>query len=238
VDTVRSGDPFLTVNARRLTVIAWCLLGIQLLDLLFGAVALSVTGDDSPLSGWTFNITGWIAVLLLFGAFLLLIYLATGRGVYVALGLVALAVGGFVGYRLGFGVFETRVDMWLSPWQNGHKRGDHLALSLWGLASGGPFGSGLGMGAPGTIPRGALYADDLFYRGLENGGWTQGFPKQLAVTESLVRRGQVRFNIYCAPCHGYDGRGAGHQTSPGRHSQLIGSVMSRSRVAGVVSTMM
>jgi hypothetical protein len=66
VDTVRSGDPFLTVNARRLTVIAWCLLGIQLLDLLFGAVALSVTGDDSPLSGWTFNITGWIAVLLLF----------------------------------------------------------------------------------------------------------------------------------------------------------------------------
>jgi hypothetical protein len=46
VDTVRSGDPFLTINARRLTVIAWCLLGIQLLDLLFGAVALSVTGDD------------------------------------------------------------------------------------------------------------------------------------------------------------------------------------------------
>jgi hypothetical protein len=66
VNTVRSGDPFVAVNARRLTAIAWCLLGIQLLDLLFGAVALSVTGNDVPLSGWTFNITGWIAVLLLF----------------------------------------------------------------------------------------------------------------------------------------------------------------------------
>lgn len=66
VETVRSGDPFVAINARRLTVIAWCLLGIQLLDLLFGAIALSVVGDDAPLSGWTFNITGWIAVLLLF----------------------------------------------------------------------------------------------------------------------------------------------------------------------------
>lgn len=65
VDTVRSGDPFLSVNARRLTVIAWALLGIQLLDLVFGAIAISV-GDEAPLSGWTFNITGWIAVLLLF----------------------------------------------------------------------------------------------------------------------------------------------------------------------------
>jgi hypothetical protein len=63
---VRSGDPFLLVNARRLTVIAWALLGIQLLDLVFGALALGVGGDDAPLSGWTFNITGWIAVLLLF----------------------------------------------------------------------------------------------------------------------------------------------------------------------------
>jgi hypothetical protein len=66
VDTVRSGDPFVAVNARRLTVIAWCLLAIQLLDLLFGAVALSVGDQDSPLSGWSFNITGWLAVLLLF----------------------------------------------------------------------------------------------------------------------------------------------------------------------------
>ena len=93
-------------------------------------------------------------VLLLFGTFLLLVYLATGRGVYVALGLLALAAGGVFGYQMRFGVFETRVDMWRSPWNNGHVGGDHLALGLWGLASGGPMGTGLGLGAPRFIPRG------------------------------------------------------------------------------------
>lgn len=62
---------------------------------------------------------------------------------------------------------------------------------------------------PGTIAVGSLEADDLFYRGLEDGAWTVGFPKQLEVTETLVRRGQGRYNIYCAPCHGFDGRGLG-----------------------------
>ncbi len=93
-------------------------------------------------------------VLLLFGAFLLLVYLATGRGIYVLLGLVMLLLGGALGYLLRFGVFQTRVDMWLSPWSNKHANGDQLALGLWALASGGPWGSGLGLGAPGAIPRG------------------------------------------------------------------------------------
>jgi mono/diheme cytochrome c family protein len=62
---------------------------------------------------------------------------------------------------------------------------------------------------PGTVARGALKADDTLYRGLENGQWTLGFPRQLEITEAFVRRGQSRFNIYCTPCHGYDGRGTG-----------------------------
>jgi mono/diheme cytochrome c family protein len=65
----------------------------------------------------------------------------------------------------------------------------------------------------GTIARGSLNADDLFYRGLERsssgGQWTTGFPAQVEITPDLMKRGQNRFNIYCAPCHGYDGRGAG-----------------------------
>jgi mono/diheme cytochrome c family protein len=61
----------------------------------------------------------------------------------------------------------------------------------------------------GTIARGSLNADDLFYRGLENGQWTQRFPSQLDITPELIKRGQNRFNIYCTPCHGYDGRGSG-----------------------------
>ena len=67
-----------------------------------------------------------------------------------------------------------------------------------------------------TVARGGLHADDLFYKGIENGQWTQGFPRQLIGAdssaneiESLLRRGESRFNIYCAPCHGFDGRGTG-----------------------------
>jgi len=61
----------------------------------------------------------------------------------------------------------------------------------------------------GTVARGSLNADDLFYRGLDNGAWATGFPKQLDVNERLMKRGKNRFEIYCTPCHGYDGRGAG-----------------------------
>ena len=67
----------------------------------------------------------------------------------------------------------------------------------------------------GTIARGWLMADDVFYRGLEKDQWTTGFPKNypdgrpFVVDEALVKRGQNRFNIYCTPCHGYDGRGMG-----------------------------
>ena len=66
----------------------------------------------------------------------------------------------------------------------------------------------------GTVARGNLNADDEFYRGLAhaNGGepqWTTGFPKQLEINDALIKRGQNRYNIYCAPCHGYDGQGAG-----------------------------
>ena len=68
----------------------------------------------------------------------------------------------------------------------------------------------------GTVARGGLHADDLFYQGIENGQWTQGFPRQLISAESppseietLLQRGEARYNIYCAPCHGYDGHGEG-----------------------------
>jgi mono/diheme cytochrome c family protein len=65
----------------------------------------------------------------------------------------------------------------------------------------------------GTVARGSLNADDLFYRGLApsdtGGAWATGFPKQLDINDQLMKRGKNRFEIYCTPCHGYDGRGNG-----------------------------
>jgi len=68
---------------------------------------------------------------------------------------------------------------------------------------------------PGTVARGWLEADDTYWRGLDNGQWTTGFPKTnedgspFSVDGKLLARGQNRFNIYCSPCHGYDGHGQG-----------------------------
>jgi mono/diheme cytochrome c family protein len=64
----------------------------------------------------------------------------------------------------------------------------------------------------GTVARGpgALAADDHFYRGLADKQWAQAFPDQVTPDMAFMRRGQDRFNIYCAPCHGAsaDGNGA------------------------------
>ncbi|MBP8809042.1 MAG: DUF3341 domain-containing protein [Kofleriaceae bacterium] len=62
---------------------------------------------------------------------------------------------------------------------------------------------------PGTIASGSLNADDAYYRGLRDGQWITELPPGLKVDDKLMDRGQERFGIFCAPCHGYDGQGNG-----------------------------
>src|SRR5438128_10496414 len=65
VETVRAGDPFVAANASRLQAIAWALLALQLLSLVIGAIARTVSTPAHPLyvdAG--FSIRGWLAVLL------------------------------------------------------------------------------------------------------------------------------------------------------------------------------
>lgn len=67
VDTVRAGDPFVVANAGRLQTIAWSVLGLELIHLLVGAIAASSASSAQPLDiNWSFSVTPWIAVLLLF----------------------------------------------------------------------------------------------------------------------------------------------------------------------------
>lgn len=66
VVTVRVGDPFVPANARRLYIIAWALLALQLLGLLIGAIAKAIEIAANPLDFGGLSITGWIAVLLTF----------------------------------------------------------------------------------------------------------------------------------------------------------------------------
>jgi Protein of unknown function (DUF2975) len=65
--TVRAGDPFVAANARRLQVIAWALLAIQLLSLVIGAIGKTVTSTAHPVHlDAGFSISGWLAVILTF----------------------------------------------------------------------------------------------------------------------------------------------------------------------------
>lgn len=67
IDTVSLGDPFVAGNARRLQAIAWALLGLQVLQLGTAAVASAVSTDANVLHiDWPGDVTGWLAVLLLF----------------------------------------------------------------------------------------------------------------------------------------------------------------------------
>jgi hypothetical protein len=67
VETVRQGDPFVAGNAARLQTTAWALLGLELLHLAVGAIAAAVSSASQPLDlDWTFSVSGWLAVLLLF----------------------------------------------------------------------------------------------------------------------------------------------------------------------------
>ena len=65
--TVRGGDPFVAANAHRLQAIAWALLALQLLSLVIGAIAKTVSTPAHPLNvDAGFSINGWLAVLLTF----------------------------------------------------------------------------------------------------------------------------------------------------------------------------
>jgi mono/diheme cytochrome c family protein len=60
---------------------------------------------------------------------------------------------------------------------------------------------------PGTVARGQLRQDAVFYTGKVGGQLATEFP--MPVTRALLERGQERYNIYCAPCHARTGDGFG-----------------------------
>ncbi|HUG12734.1 MAG TPA: cytochrome c [Opitutaceae bacterium] len=67
-----------------------------------------------------------------------------------------------------------------------------------------------------TVARGHLDADDALFRGRDaNAEFVAGYPESLTIDETLVRRGQNRYMIYCAPCHGAVGDGNGITKSYG-----------------------
>jgi cell division protein FtsW (lipid II flippase) len=89
--------------------------------------------------------------LLLFGLFIVMLYVATGRRSWVIIGGVLLTAGGALAYR-AFGHVRVRFEVWQDPFADANGAGFQIVQSLYGLANGGIFGTGWGQGYPQLVP--------------------------------------------------------------------------------------
>jgi cell division protein FtsW (lipid II flippase) len=99
--------------------------------------------------------------MLFFSIFLVMLYIATARFVYMAFGGLLFLIGAFVGYQ-AFSHVQLRVTVWLDVFNPDliNDESFQLAQSLFALATGGLFGTGWGQGIPGDIP--AAHTDFIF----------------------------------------------------------------------------
>ncbi len=114
------------------------------------------------------------ASLLLFGLFVGMIYIATGRTAYLLAGGLLAAIGGVLAFT-AFDHVQRRVEAWLHPFEDFADTGYQIAQSLFALGSGSLTGSGLGLGRPDLIPAAAT---DFVFAAV---GEEMGFAGSIAV---------------------------------------------------------
>lgn len=66
IDSVDRAEVFTLVNARRLRVIGWCVLAMQVIDACYGWISYQLVVASGEHFGWQPSLTAWLAVLMLF----------------------------------------------------------------------------------------------------------------------------------------------------------------------------
>jgi cell division protein FtsW (lipid II flippase) len=97
------------------------------------------------------------SALIFFIVYILMVYLATGNGLY----LLAGGIGGTGAAVLAYNIFshiQVRVQAWRDPWSVIEDEGYQISQSLFSISNGGWFGLGLFKGNPTAIP----YVEDDF----------------------------------------------------------------------------
>ena len=133
--------------------------------------------------------------LLYFGLFLVMIYVATGRAIYVVVGLGMFITGALVASRV-MAYVSGRFDSWLNPFSPEHYDavgGSYqLVQGLFGLAHGSVLGTGLGGGVPQLVP---LAESDFIIAALGEELGLAGIFAILAIYLLIVSRGlRIAFN--------------------------------------------
>ncbi len=158
------------------------------------------------------------------------------RWVFLGVGLLTLAVTSVLGVR---GTISPRRPLMLIPDMDFQPR--------YGAQAPSPlFEDGRAMRTPpaGTVSFGGgdyesdagsprqnpdfLQADSRYYRGKQGDAWVTEIP--VKVDLALLRRGQERYDIYCAICHGATGSGKGRLTEYG----LVGVASIADEVHGLM----
>ncbi len=100
-------------------------------------------------------------------------------------------------------------------------------------------GSAMRQPVPGTVARGQLHDDEVYYLGTKSDGSpVEKAPVQIDML--LLKRGRERFDIYCSPCHSRvgDGRGImvnrGYLPPPSFHTERIRNMLD-GEIFGVIS---
>lgn len=89
--------------------------------------------------------------LIFFVTFLMMVYIASRKPLYLIAGLGAGSGAAFLGYKV-FSHVQVRVMAWKDPFSYIDKEGYQITQSLFAIGTGGWFGMGLMEGTPGKIP--------------------------------------------------------------------------------------
>ncbi len=98
--------------------------------------------------------------LLFFAIFVAMLWMATGRPIYLIAGVGMFLVGAFIATRL-FSHVAARIAVWHDPFAYIDDRGYQVVQSLFAFATGGAWGTGLGLGRPDLI-RFSVHTDFIF----------------------------------------------------------------------------
>jgi cell division protein FtsW (lipid II flippase) len=141
------------------------------------------------------------ASLLLFGIFIGMLYIATGRSIYVVAGGVTAIAAGFAAFRI-FDHVQRRIEAWLDPFAHFQDAGYQTVQGLFAIGSGSLTGSGIGLGRPDLIP--AAETDFIFAAIAEEMGFAgsvavlAGFALLVGAAFGIAIRARDRFRKYLA----------------------------------------
>jgi peptidoglycan glycosyltransferase len=90
--------------------------------------------------------------LLFFTLFIVLLWVATERASYLAIGSMLFVAGAAFSIK-AFNHVQERIDFWLNPWPHADARGGYqIVQAAYSMADGGVLGTGLNLGSPTKVP--------------------------------------------------------------------------------------